>query len=143
MSRERVETILAGYAAFNSGDLDAAVEGLPDDIVWEVPEMLPDPGPFVGREGVRRFFELWLETFSEFRIELDEVIDADEHVIVMIRVSGRGRDSGVEVATPTFPQVWSWRDDEIARVRMLPSKEEALAAAGIEKEAPTNRGGTA
>jgi ketosteroid isomerase-like protein len=135
MSRERVETILAGYAAFNGGDLDAALEGFPDDVVWEVPEMLPDQGPFVGREGVRRFWELWRETFSEFRVELDEVIDADEHVIVMIRVWGRGRDSGVEVTTPTFPQVWTWRGDEIARVRMLPSKEEALKAAGVSKSA--------
>jgi ketosteroid isomerase-like protein len=141
MSRERVETILGGYAAFNSGDIGAALEGFAEDIVWEVPDVLPDAGPFAGREGVRRFWELWRENFTDFRVELGEVIDAGDHVIVMIRVRGRGRDSGVEVTTPEFPQVWTWRGDAIAHVRMLTSREEALAEAGVENSASSLRRG--
>jgi ketosteroid isomerase-like protein len=136
VSRERVEQILAGFRAFNEGRPEEALEGLPDDIEWLVPAELPDPGPFIGREGILRFWSMWRETFSEFEVEIDEVIDAEEHVIVMIRVHGRGRDSGAEVSTPSFPQVWTWRGDQISRVEMLPSRQAALDSIGLPATTP-------
>ena len=131
MSRERVERVLEGYEAFNRGDFEAVIAQLPDDVEWRVLDQFPDQGPFRGREGVRRFWESWLETFSDFHAEIDEVVDAGDHVIVMTRVVGRGRDSGVEVETPTYAQMWSFRGEDVYLVTMLPTKEEALAAAGI------------
>ena len=130
MSRERVERILEGFDAFNRGDFEAVIEELPNDVEWRVLEQLPDQGPFRGREGVRRFWESWNDTFMDFHAEMDEVIDAGDHVIVMIHMVGRGRDSGAHVETPVYAQMWSFRGDEVHRVTMFPTKEEALAAAG-------------
>lgn len=131
MSRERVERVLQGIEAFNAGDFEALIEELPDDVEWQVLEQLPDQGPFRGREGVLYFWESWRETFSDFHAEVDEVVDAGDHVILMMHMVGRGRDSGADVKTPTFAQMWTFRGEVVERVRMLPSKEEALAAAGI------------
>jgi hypothetical protein len=47
-------------------------------------------------------------------------------------VVGRGRDSGVEVETPTYAQMWSFRGGDVHRVTMLPTKKEALAEAGVD-----------
>ena len=58
-------------------------------------------------------------------------MDAGDHAIVMTRVVGRGRDSGVEVETPIYAQVWSFRGEDVHRVAMLPTKDEALEAAGL------------
>ena len=129
MSRERVERILEGLDAFNRGDFEAVIREFPDDIEWQVLEQLPDQGPFRGRDGVLRFWKSWRESFSDFRAEIDEIVDAGDHVIVMMHMVGRGRDSGAEVETPTYAQMWTFRGDEVKRVRMLQSKEAALEAA--------------
>jgi ketosteroid isomerase-like protein len=131
VSRERVDRVLEGIEAFNAGDFEAVIAELPDDVEWQVLEQLPDQGPFRGGEGVLRFWESWRETFSDFHAEIDEVVDAGDHVILMMHMVGRGRDSGADVKTPTYAQVWTFRGETVERVRMLPSKEEALEAAGI------------
>jgi len=130
VSEERVESILRGYRLFNEGKLDEAVEGFSDELEWVTLDLLPDSGTYRGREGVRRFWAAWRETFDDFRIEITEVHDLDEHVVVMMRVEGTGRDSGVEVGSPTFPAVWTWRDDEIARMEMFTSEDDASEAIG-------------
>jgi ketosteroid isomerase-like protein len=131
VSRERVERILEGIDAFNRGEFEAVIQDFPDDIEWQVLDQLPDQGPFRGREGVLRFWESWRESFSDFHAEIDEIVDTDDHVIVMLHMVGRGRDSGADVKTPTYAQMWTFRGEEVERVRMLQSKEEALEAAGI------------
>jgi ketosteroid isomerase-like protein len=130
VSRERVERILGGYDQFNSGELDDALARFSTDIEWIVPDMLPDPGPYEGPEGVRRFWQSWRETFQDFRIEIMEVHDLDDQVVVITRVHGTGRDSGVEVSTPAFPAVWTWRGEKIVRMEMFVSEDSAREAIG-------------
>jgi ketosteroid isomerase-like protein len=127
MSRERVEELVGGYAAFNRGDMDAGLEGVADDVSWEVLDDFPERGPFQGKEGILRFWESWTETFSDFRAEIEEVIDVDDDVIVVMHVSGHGHGSEAPMRTPTFAQIWTWKDDRIARVRMVSGKDQALA----------------
>jgi ketosteroid isomerase-like protein len=133
---ELVERIREGYEAFNRGDFDAAIEGVHPEIEWIVLDMLPDPGPFRGPDGTRRFWEMWADAFDEFHAELDEYVDAGESVIVITRMVGRGKDSGVAVDTPGFPMVWTTRDNVIVRVEMFDSREKALAAAGLPPDTP-------
>ncbi len=47
--------------------------------------MVPDPGPHRGPEGVRRFWDMWHEAFVDFRSEIVEVHDLDDHVVVIAR----------------------------------------------------------
>jgi len=103
---------------------------------WVVFDMLPDPGPFKGPDGVRRFWGMWSDTFDEFRAEPQEVVETQDFVIVVSRMVGRGKDSGVAVETPSFPIVWTRRDEQVIRVEMLPSKAEALEAAGLPPDTP-------
>ena len=130
MSRERVEGVLRGYELFNEGNAEEALDGFDEEIEWIAPAILPDTGPFNGHEGVLRFWQLWVDDFSEFRVELQEVHDLDEHVVVMARVRAVGRDSGAEVTTPTFPHVWTWRGDKVIRMEMFPTTPAASAAIG-------------
>ena len=122
--------MLRGYELFNRGELDEALVGMDADIEWIVLDMLPDPGPFRGLEGVRRFWEMWKETFADFRIQIDEVFDLDDHVVVQASVRGVGRDSGAEVGTPSFPHVWTLRGDKVVRMQMFQTTAEAQAAIG-------------
>ena len=57
MSQENVEIVRAAYRAWNAGDMDAFGEFYDPDVIVRPPSMWPEPGPFVGREEVMRFFE--------------------------------------------------------------------------------------
>ena len=122
-----------GFEAFNRGDYDAALEDLTEEVEWHVLDDLPDAQVYRGPDGIRRFWQAWRDMFDEFHVEPEEMIDAGEDVVVMIRVRGRGRESGVEVDTPSFPQIWSFEEGRVARVSMHRSRDDALRAAGIEE----------
>jgi ketosteroid isomerase-like protein len=130
VTQELVERILVGYDQFNRGEFDEAMIGFSDQIEWIAPEMVPEPGPHRGPDGVRRFWETWRETFPDFKLEIAEIHDLGEHVVVMARIQATGRDSGAPVETPPFPQVWTWNGSEIVRVEMFTSSEDAAAAIG-------------
>ena len=78
--------------------------------------MLPDGQTYQGRDGLRRMWEAWRDSFDQFRMEIEEVIDADDRVAVMACACGIGRDSGVEVRTPSFALIWTVRDHEVVRM---------------------------
>ncbi len=44
MSKENVEVVREAVAAFNRGDLDAALERMHPDIEWQTPDAFPDAG---------------------------------------------------------------------------------------------------
>jgi uncharacterized protein len=132
VARETVDRVLRGYELFNSGDLDAAMDGFHPDIEWVGTDVLPENETRRGHDEVRRFWESWREVFDDFRIEIEEIVDAGDQVIVMARVSGRGRDSGAEVVTPSFAHIWTLRDELVVRMEMLPTRADALRAVGLE-----------
>ena len=102
-------------------------------------ENLPDPGPFKGPEGVRRFWGMWADTFDEFRAELEEYVEAQGSVVIVARMVGRGKDSGAAVDSPSFPMVWTFHDEQVVRVEMLPNKAAALEAIGLPPDTPFTR----
>jgi ketosteroid isomerase-like protein len=144
MSQENVERIRRGYEAFNRGDLAGAAKDFDPSFEWRISLQLPDSPPdetYRGPEDIIRFWETWRAAFDDFRIELEEIIDAGDHVIVFARVRGRGVGSGADVETPTFPQVWTLgHDGRPVRVEMYPGRAEALEAVGLsERDAHADR----
>ena len=137
MSQEAVERIRRGYEAFNRGDLAGAAKDFDPNIEWRISLQLPDSPPdetYRGPEGVVCFWETWRAAFDDFRVELEEIIDAGDRVIVFAGVRGRGAGSGAYVKSPSFPQVWTLGDDgRPVRVEMYPSRAEALEAAGLKE----------
>ena len=131
--------MVAGYAAFNRGDFDFAIEGLHPEMEWVVFDTLPDPGPFKGPAGVRQFWGMWADAFDEFRAELEEYVETPDSVIIVARMVGRGKDSGAAVDTPSFPMIWTFRDEQVVRVEMQPSKAAALEAVGLAPDTPFTR----
>jgi hypothetical protein len=67
-------------------------------------------------------------------VHLEKCEALDEHrVIAMVRVSGEGAGSGVEVASPPFFQLFELRDGLLIRARMFQTESEALEAAGLSE----------
>src|SRR5262249_46319153 len=74
------------------------------------------------------------DVFEDFNIEVEEVIDAGEKVLACVRVSGRGKGSGVNVDM-RLVHVWTHVDQKAVRLDVYKDKAEALEAVGLSEQA--------
>ena len=131
MSQEDVELIQRFYQRyFETGEL-------PWDIVDEASELrdhdaLDQSGVYRGHEGIRRWLDDWNAAWAEWSIEPEEFIDADDCVVVVVRMHAKGMGSGVELDRQDA-LVYLFRDDKILRTDYYNSKEQALEAAGLSQ----------
>src|SRR5437763_17207183 len=95
MSQENVEIVQRGregYLATGEPPWDAF-----DEEVEVFDHDTPDQGAYRGHLGLRRWLEDWGAAWDDWSIEPEEVIDAGDSVVALIRMKTRGRGSGVEV----------------------------------------------
>lgn len=131
MSEQLVERVRQGIDAFNRGDINAVIEGVHPQIEWHVPPLVPEQTVYHGHEGVRALMKSLEESFDEMHLEVEEMIDAGEQVMLLAAVCGHGRESGIEVKTPSFGWVWTFRDEKPVLVEVYPNRAETLAAVGL------------
>jgi ketosteroid isomerase-like protein len=130
MSRESVEIVQESNALSNAGDWNAAFELLHPDVAWVVAREHPDARTLAGREAVAAYRREWQETLPDLRIELDQVVDADDRVVGVGTVSGTGVGSGADVRVP-LAVVFTVRDGLITRAEEYLNPAEALKAVGL------------
>jgi ketosteroid isomerase-like protein len=75
----------------------------------------------------------YTEMFEDFRVELKEVIHADERLVVTAaRDGGRLKGSEAEVWNDFF-HVWTFRDGKVTRRSSHGTRSHALEAAGLSE----------
>jgi ketosteroid isomerase-like protein len=134
VSRENVELVKRGYEAWNAGDTDGILEALSPDVEWRGHSQLPEPGPVHGREAVGEWIQRLTEVWSELFAEPVEFVDFGDSVIVLVRMSGRGRGSGVEVHGGLDVHAWSLDGGRVTRFRMYQGDDAAERVALSELE---------
>lgn len=99
MSQENVEIARRAYAAFNRHDWDAALEDVDPNVEWHQITQFPDRAVYRGREDMRdRFWNQQLvEQFGDFRIEVEEFVDAGDHVVMLGHIVAHGSTSGAPI----------------------------------------------
>jgi len=107
---------------------------IPWDMVDERVEVhdhdTPDQGAYLGRGGVERWLQEWSEAWSDWEFEPEELIDAGNAVIVVIRMHAKGAGSGVELDHQDAI-VYRFSEDKILRTDYYNSKQQALEVAGV------------
>jgi uncharacterized protein len=132
MSEENIEIVRRGYELYAAGDLEGAAA------LFSADAELADAGGLgvadtavgtrSGPEGFLRATEEVLEAFEDYRVETEEFIDAGEAVVVPVRISGRGKASGVKLEMQ-LAHLWVLRDGKVIRGEVYRTTEEALEAA--------------
>jgi ketosteroid isomerase-like protein len=118
----------AAIEAFASGDPERVVRHIDPEFVGEVPaSMSAEPDDYVGYDGVRRYFETFEEAIEGLRFESRRIEDDGDWFIAHLRISGRGRVSGLPVDLEAYAAVFM-RDGKLLRMRGRPTLEEARAA---------------
>jgi ketosteroid isomerase-like protein len=117
--------------AFNRRDVHAFVEPTTSDFEW-LPAigMAVEGGNFRGRDGVEKYFGEVRDTWEEVRVIAEGFRDLGDGVLLLTRIEGHGRGSGVPVDAP-FGAVFDCRADKISRLRSYLDHGEALRAAGL------------
>lgn len=128
-----IARLRSGYKAFNRGEVEAVLEDLDPGIeVRERPDS-PDPVHTSGREDAIAAFRSLHEEFEDYRFEPREFHVLDEHVVVVLRQSGRGRISGVPVEGDIVHAFRIVDDFRISGLRAFSTLDEALAYVGAER----------
>jgi ketosteroid isomerase-like protein len=132
MSEENVEIVRRVYEEISSR-LDVPAELFAPDYEMDMTDMAWDVGVRRGLEAAREAFLEYAATFEDFRIELREVIHADEeHVVTEIRDGGQVEGSDAQVWNRYF-NAWTFRDGKIVRVSSHTDRTRALEAAGLSE----------
>src|SRR6476620_1993916 len=130
MSQENVEIIRRGYALFAAGDYEAVIAQLSDDVESTDSGGLGVAGTRHGPAGFLRSIEEALEAFEDYHVEPEDFIDVGEIVAVPVRISGRGRGSGVEMER-RLAHLWVLSDGKVVRSEIYETTDDALEVAGL------------
>jgi ketosteroid isomerase-like protein len=131
MSRENVEVVRAVFDAQRKQDWGAFPQLYDSEIEWEdVAGLWGDWGTRYGFEAVRDAWMSWFEAFEQADFEIESVLEAGDDVVTCIRMSARGRESGLRVDQRIWA-VWTVRGGRVRRVKAYRDKTPALEAAGL------------
>lgn len=121
----------SGFDAWNVGDRSYVLDHLSDDVVWVTPPNDPDQGVFRGHDAVKSFWDQWHAAVGQLRFEVEEMNEVGDRVLAVVKRSGVGRQSGLEVSD-TVCQVYFFDEDgKCSLVREFYDRKAANAAVGI------------
>jgi len=96
MSSANLDLVRSIFTSWERGDFSS--------VGWAHPEIElvapdgPEPGTWLGLEGMAEGWRDWLHAFKDFRVEVHEYRELDrERVLVLIRRIGYGKASGVDL----------------------------------------------
>ena len=128
MSQENVETIRRAYETLNAGELVYSI--FHPALIYHPRADEPDPSAHVGRDAFERLLDGFLESFSDLRFDVLEVIDVGDRVIASTIMHGRGAASGASV-DDTYVFVYKLRDGLVVEGWEYRTEQEALEAVGL------------
>ena len=124
------------YAAWERGDFSFTE--------WAHPEIEyatadgPSPGSVTGVVGMAQTTRDWMAVWQDWRVEGDEYRELDgERVLVLVRYSGRGKTSGLEIGQvrTTGATLFHVSGGKVTRLVHYFDRERALADLGLAREA--------
>ncbi len=116
---DALDVVRRMYAALRTSDREAYRGLTHPAIEWYFAEGFPHGGIRVGHAAVfDGAFPALMRDFSEWDIEVDELIDAGETVVGLGRYRARARLSGISLVA-AFAHVFRVRDGRIVRVQQF------------------------
>jgi ketosteroid isomerase-like protein len=134
MSQENVDFVKALYASWGRGVDDELWDRMSPDFVADFSRRLVESGVLRGRAEARAYLGRVLEAWDEgYSNDPEEVLDAGDRVVAIVRASGRGKGSGVRVESRVV-HVWTFRDGAPIKLEYFgEDRAAALEAVGLSE----------
>ena len=133
MSEENVEVVRRVTDVMDAEGFEAALPVFLDaahrDVEWREDPAWPGSSNYRGIEEVRHVILDRMATL-DFDQETEDLIDAGDRVIVLVRWVGRGKASGAQ-GELSMAMVWTVREQAVTKIEFFLDRAEALAAAGL------------
>jgi ketosteroid isomerase-like protein len=128
-SKTRVDLVRSGLEAYNSGDIEAVLALLAEDVVTYAPSDYLNSGTFHGHEGFLEWIGAWNEAWESFQQEVEAIDTVGElWVIAEVHQTARGRGSGIEIDQRSA-YLWEVREGKCTFQGLYPDADRARAAA--------------
>jgi ketosteroid isomerase-like protein len=127
-----IEVIARTFRLLDSDTYEQALESIHEQFVMETPsELASEPDVYRGPEGVRRWWESFLEIMESVRLEVKEVhpIDHDTALVEFV-IKARGRTTGIETEQRAVGLATA-SEGKVIGLKFFTDLEHARAAAGL------------
>ena len=132
MSQENLEAAQRAIDAFNADNLDGFLDECDPEVEFHS-RFMEVGGVYRGHAGLRSWHQDLLDTWEYIRIELEWVIEVDDHTMVLLMtLYGKGRGSGVEVRQQ-IAHLDTLSAGKLARIVTYTDRAEALEAVGLSE----------
>jgi ketosteroid isomerase-like protein len=131
MSEANIELLRRGFEHVErTGEFPPATAH--PNFVWDTTTFRGgmQPRTCVGIEETNKWLAEWVEGFDNWSLDVEEVFDAGDQVVTIVRQRASAKHGGPEVEM-RIAQVWRFRDGLLARMDMYADRDEALEAAGL------------
>ena len=133
MSQENVDLARQAYEAWNRGQLEWLLDYMTEDFEFRPGLGFADIDPVIrGKDGWRRFSEMWHEAWEEIMVRVERIEDLDNRILALLTFDGRGRGSGVEVSI-RVGQLATVRAGQVSTLTSIAGWDEALEAVGLRE----------
>jgi uncharacterized protein len=129
---QAINALQGAYAAFNRGDIAAAVEPLDPEIEWTEPVEFPGGGTYHGRAGAKAYLTQSRAAWADVHSEPEEFIPAGNQIVVFVHARVRAKDSN-EWQDVRLADVYTFRNGKAVSMRAFADRQEALRWVGIKK----------
>lgn len=132
MSEQNTAIAKQAYDNFKSGNIQALLDQLSDDVTWELPEIegVALSGKRNGRDSVREFFATVARDQEVIEFEPREFVAQGDKVVSLGHYKWRVKDTGRDFASD-FAHVFTIRDGKVSGFREY--FDTAAAAAAYRK----------
>jgi ketosteroid isomerase-like protein len=127
----RVDLVRRAHDALNSGAVEALVAECDPGFRLDMSDRVLNPAVYEGPEGIRRFVAEVHETWEKFTWEPEELIESGDLVLALIRSTGRGRGSGLELDRRAA-MLWRVPAERAVSLQFFRDRSAARKAAGLE-----------
>ena len=127
---QAISALRGAYAAFNRGDIAAAVEPLDSQIEWIEPAEFPGGGTYHGQAGAKAYLTQSRESVAEVHSEPEEFIPTGDRIVVFVHARVRPHESK-QWQDVRLADVFTFRNGKAVSMHAFADPQEALRWVGM------------
>ena len=129
MPQRNVELLRESYRQVNGRGFAAVADLFSPEFTMDSPQGV-EASQAHDKAGLQEWFKKMDDVWEELAFDPVEISALDaERVIAVVRTSGRGKGSGIEI-DQELTHLWTLRDGSVVRLDTYSTKQQALEATG-------------
>ena len=118
MNSKNAAAIKTLYEAAGHGEMETVLAQLDPEIIVHEQESLPVEDTYRGYDGFKQLFVDLTGVWADFNFALEEVYDAGDLVVAVVRLRGQSKKSGASLDMPMI-ELWRMKNGRAIECRSI------------------------